>query len=138
MDKFNAFRTLKIAFVIAFLSVVGFGMQASNPTFTIVAVLSVAMGFFVIGGNSGLMALATVSYPVDIRGSGVGWAYAVGKIGSLLAPVTGGLMLSMNWSVSSICSTNAVAALLVTVAVWILQIHLSNVKKAQAAAKAGA
>jgi len=138
MDKFNAFRTLKIAFVIAFLSVVVFGMQASNPTFTIVAVLSVAMGFFVIGGNSGLMALATVSYPVDIRGSGVGWAYAVGKIGSLLAPVTGGLMLSMNWSVSSICSTNAVAALLVTVAVWILQIHLANVKKAQAAARAGA
>jgi AAHS family 4-hydroxybenzoate transporter-like MFS transporter len=138
MDRFDPFRTLKIAFVIAFFSVVVFGMSA-NSSFLVVAVLSVVMGFFVIGGNSGLMALATVSYPVDIRGSGVGWAYAIGKIGSMLAPVTGGMMLGWSWSVKEICSTNAIAALLVTAAVWILQSHLASVKKQQAeAAKAGA
>ncbi len=66
-----------------------------------------------------------VSYPLDIRGSGIGWPYAIGKIGSLLAPVMGGVVLSLNWSVSRICATNAMAALCIAVAIIILQRHLA-------------
>jgi AAHS family 4-hydroxybenzoate transporter-like MFS transporter len=107
----------------------------------VVAIMSVIMGLFVFGGNSGLVALATVSYPLDIRGSGIGWAYAVGKIGSLLAPIMGGVVLSLNWSVSLICATNALAALFITVAIVVLQKHLSaaaarNAQTSQEAASA--
>jgi MFS transporter, AAHS family, 4-hydroxybenzoate transporter len=124
MDKFNTFRTLKLAHVLAFLSLVVFGFFAGSE-FVVVAAVCVVTGFFVFGSNAGIVALGTVSYPIDIRASGVGWAYAVGKIGSLLAPVVGGLLLSRNWSVSQICAANAVAALLVTVAIIILQRHLA-------------
>lgn len=123
MDRFDPFRSLKIVHVLAFISMVAFGFTANNP-FIIVAVMSVIMGIFVFGGNSGLVALATVSYPLDIRASGIGWAYAVGKIGSLLAPVAGGFVLSLNWSVSMICAINGSAALFITVAIFILQKHL--------------
>jgi AAHS family 4-hydroxybenzoate transporter-like MFS transporter len=124
MDRFDPFRSLKIVHVLAFISMVAFGFTANNP-FIIVAVMSVIMGIFVFGGNSGLVALATVSYPLDIRASGIGWAYAVGKIGSLLAPVAGGFVLSLNWSVSMICAINGSAALFITVAIFILQKHLA-------------
>ncbi len=129
MDRFNPFRMLKIAFVLAFVSVVGFGLSAGSP-FVVIAIVSTITGFFVIGGNSGIMALATISYPVDIRASGIGWAYAVGKVGSMLAPPVGGLLLSLNWDVSQICTTNAVTALLVTLAIVILQRHVAATQKA--------
>ena len=91
-----------------------------------------------MGGNSGIMALATVSYPLDIRGSGIGWAYAVGKVGSMLAPMIGGVLISRNWTVSQICSSNAVTGLIVAGAIIVLQRHLaaSAARAAEAEARA--
>jgi AAHS family 4-hydroxybenzoate transporter-like MFS transporter len=125
MDGANPFRTLKIAHVLAFVSLVIFGFFAGSQ-FVVVVAVSIITGLFVFGSNSGIVALATVSYPLDIRGSGVVWAYAVGKIGSLLAPVVGGVMLGWKWSVVQICSSNAVAALLIVVAIIVLQRHLAD------------
>ncbi len=133
MDKVNPFNILKVAFVLAFISVVVFGLF-STSSLLVVSIICVVMGFFVIGGNSGLMGLATVSYPSDIRGSGIGWAYGVGKIGSLLAPAAGGFMLSQHWSVSQICNTNALAALFVAVIVMILHSHIKSRKTEKGAA----
>jgi AAHS family 4-hydroxybenzoate transporter-like MFS transporter len=85
---------------------------AASP-FAIVAVVSVVMGFFVIGSNSGLMALTSLTYHTGIRGTGLGWATGIGRIGSLVAPIAGGIMLAGNWSVDMICKTNALLALVV-------------------------
>jgi AAHS family 4-hydroxybenzoate transporter-like MFS transporter len=120
MDKFNPFRILKIGFSLAFASVFIFGYFASS-TFIVVAVVSAVMGFFVIGSNSGLMGLAAISYPTDIRGTGLGWATGIGRSGSLLAPVVGGIMLTENWSVNAICTTNAILALVVILVIFIMQ-----------------
>jgi MFS transporter, AAHS family, 4-hydroxybenzoate transporter len=124
MDQSNPFRALKLAHVLAFVAMIVFGLFAGS-TFVVVAAVSVVTGFFVFGSNSGLVALATVSYPLDIRGSGIGWAYGIGKVGSLLAPVIGGVLLSRNWSVALICSVNAVVALLIVAAIAILQRRLA-------------
>jgi AAHS family 4-hydroxybenzoate transporter-like MFS transporter len=120
MDKFRPFEILKIGFFLAFVSVLTFGYFASS-TFIVVAVVSVIMGFFVIGGNSGLMGLAAISYPADIRGTGLGWATGIGRSGSLLAPVIGGIMLTKSWSVKAICTANAVLALVVILVIFIMQ-----------------
>src|SRR4030042_1357160 len=120
MDKFNPLKILKIGFFLAFVSVFIFGYFASS-TFIAVAVVSAIMGFFVIGSNSGLMGLAAISYPADIRGTGLGWATGIGRSGSLLAPVAGGLMLTKNWSVNAICHTNALLALVVILIIFIMQ-----------------
>jgi AAHS family 4-hydroxybenzoate transporter-like MFS transporter len=120
MDKFNPFKILKIGFFLAFASVFIFGYFASS-TFIIIAFVSAVMGFFVIGSNSGLMGLAAISYPADIRGTGLGWATGVGRFGSIVAPTVGSLMLSKNWSVNAICTTNAILALVVILIIFIMQ-----------------
>jgi AAHS family 4-hydroxybenzoate transporter-like MFS transporter len=125
MDKFNPFRSLIFAFVIAFFTVVAFGFSAGS-TFIIVAIVSIITGMFIFAGNSGLMALATISYPVDIRGSGLGWAYAIGKIGAMIAPVTGGILLGWQWSTTQICALNAVSGLLIAVVIVILSRHVAG------------
>jgi AAHS family 4-hydroxybenzoate transporter-like MFS transporter len=78
-------------------------------------------GFFLIGSDSGLTGLAAISYPADIRGAGLGWATGVGRSGSLLAPAVGGIMLTENWSVNSICTSNAVLALVVIISIFVMQ-----------------
>ncbi len=125
MDRFNPFRMLKVVFALTFFSVILFGFFASSP-FIVVAGMCFVTGLFIFGSNSGIVALATISYPVDIRGSGVGWAYAIGKFGSMLAPVLGGFLLSLQWSVSQICLVSAMPALLVIFAITILQRHIAS------------
>jgi AAHS family 4-hydroxybenzoate transporter-like MFS transporter len=119
MDMGNPFRILQIAYILSFLSLVVFGMLAGGLLLT-VAAISVICGFFVNGSSAGLLAVATVSYPADIRGTAVGWAYAVAKFGGMLAPVVGGFLLTLGWTVRSICGVNALVALLVALLVLIL------------------
>ena len=130
MDKFGPFKILQIGFFLAFVGIFIFGYFASS-SFVVVAIVSAIMGFFVIGSNSGLMGLAAISYPADIRGTGLGWATGIGRSGSLLAPVVGGNMLTENWSVNAICTTNAVLALVVIMIIFIMQrVHAGKHKKA--------
>jgi AAHS family 4-hydroxybenzoate transporter-like MFS transporter len=75
------------------------------------------------------MALCTVSYPLDIRGSGLGWAYAIGKIGSMVEPMVGGVCISLKWGPGQICGVNGVAALVVTAAILILWKHVASTRR---------
>jgi MFS transporter, AAHS family, 4-hydroxybenzoate transporter len=126
MDKFNPLYTLIIGFSLSFISVMVFGYYAASP-FVVVAIVSVIMGFFVIGSNAGLMALAALTYPTDIRGTGLGWATGIGRIGSLVAPIVGGVMLTRAWSVNAICTTNATLALVVVAIIFVMH-KLSRVR----------
>jgi MFS transporter, AAHS family, 3-hydroxyphenylpropionic acid transporter len=55
-------------------------------------------GFFVIGGQLVLYAIAPTIYPQRLRGTGVGAAVAVGRIGSILGPLLAGLLLSIGFA----------------------------------------
>jgi AAHS family 4-hydroxybenzoate transporter-like MFS transporter len=119
MDMGNPFRILQVAYILSFLSLVVFGLLAGGSLLT-VAAISVVCGFFVNGSFAGLLAIATVSYPSDIRGTAIGWAYAIAKFGGMLAPVVGGFLLTLGWTVRGICGVNALVALLVALVILIL------------------
>jgi AAHS family 4-hydroxybenzoate transporter-like MFS transporter len=126
MDKYNPLNILKIGFFLACISIIVFGYYAASP-FVVVAIVSVVMGFFVIGSQSGLLALASLTYPTDIRGTGLGWASGIGRSGSLIAPIVGGMMLGGGWSVNKICTTNALLALIVVGIIFIM--HTVSLRK---------
>jgi MFS transporter, AAHS family, 3-hydroxyphenylpropionic acid transporter len=72
-------------------------------------------GFFVIGGQLILYAIAPTIYPAPIRGTGVGAAVAVGRAGSVAGPLTAGFILAAGWgagAVSMIALPGLLAALL--------------------------
>ncbi len=135
MDKGNPFRVLQVGFVLAFMSLVAFGFVAGGP-FILIAVMSVVCGICINGSQTGTLAVTTVSYPSDIRGTGIGWAYAVAKIGAMGAPAVGGFMLSRNWSVSRICSTNSLVGLFVVLVVMVLHWHVAARARTAAVATA--
>jgi AAHS family 4-hydroxybenzoate transporter-like MFS transporter len=109
MDKGNPFRILQLLFTFSFIAFVVFGIFAGGAFITI-AVLACCCGFTIGASYAGLIAVMTLSYPSNIRGTGVGWAYAMSKIGGTLSPAIGGYLLSQNWSVTGIYSTNALVA----------------------------
>jgi AAHS family 4-hydroxybenzoate transporter-like MFS transporter len=59
-------------------------------------VLCFFAGFFLVGGQIGLNSIAGTMYPTDIRTTGAGWALGIGRIGSIMGPVLGGIFLSMH------------------------------------------
>ncbi|PLY07744.1 MAG: MFS transporter [Desulfuromonas sp.] len=125
MSKFNKLNVVKYLFIGAFIAMLAFGYFSSS-SFYIVIIVSIFTGMLVNGGNSSLMGLASAVYPAEARATGIGWAYGIGKIGSLVAPVIGGLYLSRNWSVFKICAVNGTSALVIAVIVVILQRYMRS------------
>lgn len=58
--------------------------------------LGFVIGFCLMGGLTGLNGISGTFYPTYIRSTGVGWALGVGRIGSILGPVLGGILISFN------------------------------------------
>jgi MFS family permease len=80
------------------------------------------MGAIAGSSSSGLMALAANSYPLAIRSTGVGMAYAVGgRVGAFLAPMFGGILLQMGWTPSAMLYIAGTFMLLGTVVLLLLQ-----------------
>jgi MFS transporter, AAHS family, 4-hydroxybenzoate transporter len=56
--------------------------------------LTFLTGICLLGGQVGLNALSGSLYPTYIRSTGAGWAFGVGRIGSILGPVIGGFLIN--------------------------------------------
>jgi AAHS family 4-hydroxybenzoate transporter-like MFS transporter len=59
------------------------------------AVIIGLAGFFVLGAQFGNNAAAGIIYPTSCRSKGVGMAFAVGRTGSVLGPIVGGILIGM-------------------------------------------
>jgi benzoate transport len=70
--------------------------QASGAVNLLLA-LTVAAGFFSLGGLIGLYSLAARLYPDSARATGVGLALGAGRFGAILGPYTGGVLVSLGW-----------------------------------------
>jgi MFS transporter, AAHS family, 4-hydroxybenzoate transporter len=73
--------------------------------------LSFLIGFFLVGAQVGLNAISGTIYPTDIRSTGVGWALGIGRIGSILGPVIGGVLISLRIPVQSLFTYTALVVL---------------------------
>jgi AAHS family 4-hydroxybenzoate transporter-like MFS transporter len=77
-------------------------------------------GFCVIGGQIAANALTAAFYPTAVRATGVGWALGIGRVGSIIGPLVGGILLSMKWNAADVFMTAAGAALCAALAAFAL------------------
>jgi AAHS family 4-hydroxybenzoate transporter-like MFS transporter len=118
MDWFGPVRMLALSFLLASVCIALIGsFTGSHTTLKIIVFMA---GFFSVGAHLGLSALAGELYPTFMRATGVGWALGIGRIGSLLSPVLGGLLLSWQWPVSSVFLAVAVPAFLAAIFVLLI------------------
>ena len=103
IDRFGYYRVLIPNFVIIALSMWAIGATLDAPLWLLLCAITVNGA---IAGSSGaaLMALAANSYPLAVRSTGVGAAYAFGgRAGAFVAPLFGGFMLQAGYSPSAMC-----------------------------------
>jgi AAHS family 4-hydroxybenzoate transporter-like MFS transporter len=65
------------------------------PLLTLVVLFGAGAGF--VGTQLGLNGFAAAVYPADRRSTGIGWALGVGRLGGILGPVVGGLLLGFGF-----------------------------------------
>lgn len=86
-------------------------------SFRLALLLTFAAGFMIIGAQGGLNALAAGFYPTAVRSTGVGWALGVGRIGSIIGPLLGGVFLTLGWKPSQMLLFGTVVAACACVAI---------------------
>lgn len=108
IDRFS-FRALAATYLLAAIAVACVGLMHRSVPGVTAAVF--ASGFCIVGGQIAANALAAGSYPTTARATGVGWALGIGRVGSIVGPLLGGLLLSLHWSTESLFGLAAVPAL---------------------------
>ena len=85
------------------------------------------IGFSIQGGFVGLYSVASRMYPTQIRATGMGWAVGAGRIGAILGPIFGGLLIDSGLSMQYNFIIFAIPTLLAGISTLFIQsIHLNS------------
>jgi AAHS family 4-hydroxybenzoate transporter-like MFS transporter len=91
IDRFGSFVVVSLAYVSGALTVIAIGLgtdlAASIYWFAALA------GFFCIGAQLCVVAIASGYYPIELRATGVGWSMGIGRVGAIAGPLVGGLLI---------------------------------------------
>lgn len=115
MDRLGATRVISLAYAGGALSVLL--LAASGAGLGSLALLSALVGFCMSGAQTGLNAYAPSCYPTVARATGVSWMLGMGRFGSILGSMVGGLLLGLGWSFAAILALLAIPAALAALAV---------------------
>lgn len=117
-DRFGFFKVLPFSFAIGGVFIALIGVAGADLAM-LVAMIFVA-GFCNIGSQMTLAALTATQYPTDIRSTGVSWAHGVARLLSIGGLLLAGVLLSLNWPLTSLYDMVAVPMFCGSVAVLVL------------------
>ena len=95
MDRL-ATKALGFIYLLAMVFVAAIGMVGHSVPALAVAIFFA--GFCIVGGQNCSNATAATFYPTALRSTGVGWAFGIGRVGSIVGPMIGGALLAMHWA----------------------------------------
>jgi AAHS family 4-hydroxybenzoate transporter-like MFS transporter len=121
IDKFGAERTLVAGLLVGALAcaVVGF---ANLPYGLALLGLVFCVGLGLSGSQMGMNALSGSAYPTSIRATGSGWALGIGRAGTILGPLLGGLLLAAGFKTTAMFLFSSGAVLIAALAMGVLWI----------------
>jgi AAHS family 4-hydroxybenzoate transporter-like MFS transporter len=119
MDRMNPYWLIAGYFVVDAAAIASIGFIPPGLAVTFVAAL-IVWNFCQVGGQTGINNLATLSYPPEMRSSGIGWAGAMGRFGGIWFPYLGGLALAAALPLELILGLTAIPALIIAALVFAL------------------
>jgi MFS transporter, AAHS family, 3-hydroxyphenylpropionic acid transporter len=117
VDKFGTRAPL----VVAYLGLIGTLVALGAATnLSVIVFLSGMVGFFLLGANYALYGVAGSYYPLEMRGTGSGASVAMSRVGSIVGPLLGGVLLGGGATATNVVQSMAPFAAAAGVAVVIL------------------
>ena len=118
LNRFG-YSAIVALFVLAPIAIFSMGLEGNSHAMT--TFVTGLAGFAVLGVQFGNNACSGLIYPTEVRSKGVGWALGIGRIGSIVSPIIGGMLIARNmplnelfaWAASPM-AVGAVAAVGVT------------------------
>ena len=107
MDRV-ATKALGFIYLVAVIAIASIG--SVGHTIPALAIAIFFAGFCIVGGQNCSNATAATFYPTALRATGVGWAFGVGRIGSIIGPIIGGVLLAMHWAPQELFLVAAIPA----------------------------
>ncbi|HVZ18235.1 MAG TPA: MFS transporter, partial [Terriglobales bacterium] len=116
IDRFGFRAVLTVVFAIAAGSIALLG-ETSLPLACLYVAAFIA-GWCVPGGQAAVNALAAISYPTNLRATGIGASLGFGRFGAIVGPLIAAAALSAGWTGRDLFHAAAFPALLSMVAVY--------------------
>jgi AAHS family 4-hydroxybenzoate transporter-like MFS transporter len=125
---------LTMSFTLACVSIALIG----QPYLSLVLLFGVVFlaGFGIPGSQAGLNAFAATYYPTDLRSTGVGAGLGIGRIGSIIGPLIGGMLLGRHWTARDLFLAAAIPALISAVVMFSLRWVIKPAETAVSATEA--
>ena len=131
MDRMGASKVLCAAYVLGavFVVMVGQGITSLNMALLLIGMFGVGVG--ISGSQVGANAFSSAFYPTHCRATGVSWANAAGRSGSVVGSLVGGWLMQMHMSAAQIMGLLAIPALLAAVAFFLISRRMRGQMAAQ-------
>jgi AAHS family 4-hydroxybenzoate transporter-like MFS transporter len=115
----KGFLPVTILFVIAVpvIASIGYVGRISPALLMLVLVLG---GFCVLGLQFGLNAASAMIYPTAVRSNGSGWAFGIGRFGSIAGPYVGGYLIARHVPIEHLYALAAIPFAIGAVACYAL------------------
>ena len=136
VQRWGFVRVLTTCFTVGCINIALIGQPGISLAmlFTVVFLA----GFGVVGGQTAVNALSATYYPTDLRATGIGAGLGIGRIGAIIGPVVGGVLMSRHLPSQKLFLVAAVPALVSAVVMvgmhWVLKAQKQPVPATTAAA----
>jgi AAHS family 4-hydroxybenzoate transporter-like MFS transporter len=132
MDRLGPTRVLPVYLAGASVAMAAIAFLDLPSVWTMLAF--VISGYFSNGGLSGLNALASLTYPPQVRATGVSWAHAAGRAGSMVGPALGGMLIASGYGVAGVFLVTSIPQLCAAIAIFVMwRLHAGGRSPATAA-----
>lgn len=118
IDRIGFYRVLVPCFLVAAVTIALIGQP--GVSLAVLFMVVTITGFCIIGGQPAVNALAATYYPTAERSTGVGWSLGIGRFGSIVGPVLGGILIQYQWSTASIFFAVAAPAVISALMLWLM------------------
>ncbi|HCB0435374.1 TPA: aromatic acid/H+ symport family MFS transporter [Klebsiella variicola subsp. variicola] len=120
VDKVGFKILMPVIYIAGSISLFCMGIKAN----LIVLYLFVGLiGMFAFAAHSLMNSFASQYYPGEIRTTGVGLANATGRVGGMLGPIVGGLLLTANVSITAWFLAFAIPGIIAAVSMIFIYVH---------------
>ncbi len=109
------------------LSGIVLAIVGSMPPASSLALVALGVcGFFLVGTQMSMTAFTSTQFPIAVRGTGIGFVQAVGRLGSLFGPMAGGAMLNAGLTAGAVYTACLIPALASSAALTMLMLIRSS------------